>query len=110
MTDRETTPAPQQTSILGHRRDGKKNASQRGRQRGRALVACWSGREALSQLGKFLFRHTSLASNRTNANSPKGLFLFRQNSRVELKAGAFKKRINCTAIGPAGILSFPPAA
>jgi hypothetical protein len=62
------------------------------------------------QLGKFPFRHTSLALNRIDANSPKGLFLCRRNSRVELDADAFKKRINCTAIVPAGILIFPAAA
>jgi hypothetical protein len=40
------------------------------------------------QLGKFPFRHASLALNRIDANSPKGLFLCPRNSREMKGLGA----------------------
>ena len=80
--------APQQTSILGH-------VAATGREMpadGDGCVAGPSGRAGGGgnprQLGKFPFRHTSLALNRIDANSPKGLFLCRRNSREMKGLGA----------------------
>jgi hypothetical protein len=76
ISQRRTALCPQETSILGHVAATEREMPANG-DGCVALGACWRGWEALAQLGRILFRHTSLALNRINANSPKGLLLCR---------------------------------